>query len=129
MLFEVPMMWRERTPHLTDCYFCMVPPIQNGITKKKKWTVEYPNIPLAIRPVPHCEGLSIPAIPAVFPYTLMRKWRIHPKKHRSHLLPEFFPNVTSAEPHMITQKEFPDLIRDLELSNNKTELLSSRFQQ
>jgi hypothetical protein len=38
---------------------------------------------------------------------------------------EFFLNVTSAEPHKITQKELSDLIRHLELSKNKAELLSS----
>jgi len=37
----------------------MVPPIQKGITWKERWTVEYPNIPLAIHPVPHCAGLTI----------------------------------------------------------------------
>jgi hypothetical protein len=37
----------------------MVPSIQKGIAKKKKWTVECPNIPSGIRPVPHCEGLPI----------------------------------------------------------------------
>jgi hypothetical protein len=40
---------------------------------------------------------------------------------------EFFLNVTSAEPHNIAQKELSDLIRGLQLSNNKTELLSSRL--
>ena len=43
--------------------------------------------------------------------------------------PEFFPNVTSGEPHKITQKEISDLSRDLELSRNKAELLSSRLHQ
>jgi hypothetical protein len=38
---------------------------------------------------------------------------------------EFFLNATSAEPHKITQKELSDLTRDLELSKNKAELLSS----
>jgi hypothetical protein len=38
----------------------MVRPIQKGITKKKKWTVENLNIPSTIRQVPHCEGLPIP---------------------------------------------------------------------
>jgi hypothetical protein len=43
--------------------------------------------------------------------------------------PEYFLNVTSAEPHKITKKELPDLIRDLELSKNKAELLCSRLRQ
>jgi hypothetical protein len=45
----------EYSAHITDCYICTVPPTQKGIIKKKKWTVEYPNIPLVICPVPHCE--------------------------------------------------------------------------
>jgi hypothetical protein len=38
---------------------------------------------------------------------------------------EFFVNATSAEPRKIMQKKLSDLIRDLELSKNKAELLSS----
>jgi hypothetical protein len=60
LLFAVPMMWMEPTNHLTDCYFCMVPLIEKEITRKKKWIVEYPNIPSGIRPVPDCDGLPIP---------------------------------------------------------------------
>jgi hypothetical protein len=37
----------------------MVPSVSGGITKKKKWTIVYPNIPSALRPVPHVEGISI----------------------------------------------------------------------
>jgi hypothetical protein len=67
MPFAVPMIWREPKNHLTDGYFCMVPPIQKGITKKKQWTVEYPNIPTAVHPVSHYEGLPIPESLTVFP--------------------------------------------------------------
>jgi hypothetical protein len=31
----------------TSTYLFMVPPIQKGITKKNKWTVEYADIPVA----------------------------------------------------------------------------------
>jgi hypothetical protein len=57
----------------------------------------------------------------------MRKRKINPKKPQPFTSKdlEFFLNVTSAEPHKITQKELSDLIRDLELSKNKAELLSS----
>jgi len=33
---------------------------------KKKWTVVYPNIPSALRPVPHGEGISVPEPPKEF---------------------------------------------------------------
>jgi len=44
----------------------MVPPVSEDITKKKKWTIVYPNIPSALRPVPHGEGISIPESPKEF---------------------------------------------------------------
>jgi len=49
MLFGVPMAWRMPSNHSTDCYFCMVSPIQNGMPTKKQSTHVYPNIPSAIR--------------------------------------------------------------------------------
>ena len=52
MPFALPMIWREPTDHLTDGCFFIVPPLRRGITKEKKWTVTYPNILSAIRPVP-----------------------------------------------------------------------------
>jgi hypothetical protein len=48
----------------------MEPPIQKGIINEKKWTVRASNIPSAIRPVPHCEGLPMPGPPDSFPLDL-----------------------------------------------------------
>jgi hypothetical protein len=60
MPFVVLMVWREPSNHTADCHFCMAPPVSGGITKKKKWTVVYRNIPSALRPVPHGEEISVP---------------------------------------------------------------------
>jgi hypothetical protein len=62
MLFAVPVVWREPRNHATHCYFCMVPPVSGGITKKKKWTVVYLYIPSALHPVLHGEGISVPKL-------------------------------------------------------------------
>jgi len=37
------------------------------LTKKKKWTVEYPNISSATHPLSLCEGVPIPEPPKIFP--------------------------------------------------------------
>ena len=63
MPLAVPVVCREPSNHATDCYFCMVPLVSEVITKKKKWTIVYPNIPSALRPVPHGEGISFPEPP------------------------------------------------------------------
>ena len=66
MSFAVRMVWREPSNHITDCYFSMVPPISGGVMRKKKWTVMCPNIPSALRTVPHGEGPPIPEPPKEF---------------------------------------------------------------
>jgi hypothetical protein len=63
MPFAIPMIWREPTDHLTDCYFCSVLLLGHGITKKKKRTVSYPNISSVIWPIPHTEDLPVPVLP------------------------------------------------------------------
>jgi len=66
LLFGVPTVWRVPNNLSTDCYFCMVPPIQNGMYMKKKSTLVCPHIPSAFRPVPHGVGLPVPEIPDNF---------------------------------------------------------------
>jgi len=44
----------------------MVPPIQNGMSMKKKSTFVCLNIPSAIRPVHHGDGLAVPEPPDNF---------------------------------------------------------------
>jgi len=131
MPFAVPMIWREPTDHISNCYFCMVPPVGKGVSKKKKWTVHYPNIPSAIRPVPHGEGLPVPDAPESFSLESDEEEEENetssPEPSMSHD-PYFLPS-SSSEPHLITQGELNDLVRDLELPKSKAELLGSRLQQ
>ena len=35
MVFDVPMVWRELTNHVDDCYFCFSPAIKAGLSLKK----------------------------------------------------------------------------------------------
>jgi len=58
MPFAVPMVWREPKNHIDDCYFCMVN--ISGYNKKNKSNIIYPNLPSAIRPIPHDPELPVP---------------------------------------------------------------------
>jgi len=132
MLFGVPMVWRVPTNHSTDCYFCMMPPIKNGMSMKKKSTLVYPNIPSAIRPVPHGDGLPVPEPPDNLAMYSDNEHSVssnseeqQPSASRD---ADYTPSTDSFH-HMITEGELNDLIRDLKLPKNKAELLASRLQQ
>ena len=133
MPFAIPVVWREPADHSSNCYFCMIPPVSKGMSRKKKWTVEYPNIPSALHPVPHGEELPIPVPPES--YTLDSdddhdddQDSAGPEPSTS-ADPDFEPSHSSLEPHLISQSELNDLVRDLELPKSKAELLGSRLQQ
>ena len=118
--------------HTTDCYFCMVPPIQNGMTTRKKSTLVYPNIPSAIRPVPHGDGLPVPETLGNFAvYSDDDDGVSSNSKEQQPLASrdaDYLPSTDSSI-HKITEGEPNDFIRDLELPKNKAELLASRLQQ
>ena len=133
MPFAVSMVWRESSNHTTDCYFCMVPPVSGGITKKK-WTMVYPNIPCALRPVLYGEGISVPEPPKEF--TIDSDDEDEGKSPSASPEPPASaePHVShgrssAPQPHILIQDELNDLVCDLELSKSKAELLGSRLKQ
>jgi hypothetical protein len=61
MPFAVPMVWHEPRDHLNDCCFCMTK--ITGFSWFSKHKIEYPNIPCALRPVPHDDSMPVPKPP------------------------------------------------------------------
>jgi len=57
-VFEIPMFWHEPRNHVDNCYFCTAN--SAGHNKKNKNKTSYPNLPSALRPVPHDDSLPIP---------------------------------------------------------------------
>jgi hypothetical protein len=102
---------------------------RDGHNSKSKHTIVYPNIPSAITPVKHDDSLQIPK-----PH---QQWTLHegepistspkdePGPSCSNADPDFL-KVTA--PHLISQFELNDLVRDLSLSKMQAELLASRLQ-
>jgi hypothetical protein len=91
---------------------------------KKTWTVSYPNIPSAIRPVPHGERLPIPKPPEKFflktALEMMRMINIsfiYTVKNSSHQLQEIqnFVQGLISPSHIISQKL--SLMTSPEISN------------
>jgi len=109
----------------------MVPPIQNGSSIKKKSTL-HPNIPSAIVPVPHGDGLPVPEPQDNFAMysddedsVSSNSEEQQPSASRD---TDCVPSTDSYN-HKITEGELNDLTRDLELPKYKTILLASRLQQ
>lgn len=137
MPFAVPMVWREPTDHVSNCYFCMTK--VTGFSHKSKGSITYPDIPSAIRPVKHSEHLPVPQPPEC-------KDVMHSDEDgdrdgagadesakvatTSDAVYESEPQPDEAkEPHLLTQSDLNDLARDLDLSKSKYEVLGSRLRE
>ena len=57
MPFAIPMVLREPMDNVSDCYFCLTS--ITGVTAKLKHTIQYPNLPSVMRPVPHSAELPV----------------------------------------------------------------------
>lgn len=129
MAFAVPMVWREQKDHHTDCYFCLTKIA--GVSFKNRKSIQYPNLPSAIRPVLHDDNLPIPKPPA--DCTLESSddndddERAVAEEMDTGGDPDF--QTSESYPHLITQPDLNDLVRDLNLSKLQSELLGSRLQE
>jgi hypothetical protein len=99
------------TPHTVISAWCLL--LKKGVAMKKKWTVSYPNIPSAIRLVPHGERLPVPEPPEMF--SVDSDGDDKNDEHQLHLHsneeqpstskdPEFCRSLDSSKPHKITRK-------------------------
>ena len=112
-------------------YFCIVPPLWHGITKKKR-TVNYPNILSAIRPLPHTEDLRVPIPPQHYildSYDEPTKNREKTPQPSTSTDAVFTADLQFNKVQRITQEELNYPIRGLDLPKSKAELLGSRLQQ
>lgn len=102
------------------------------MSRKKKRSIVYPNTSSATRPVPHGDDLPVPIPPKDYVLQSDEDMEDGCKEQPASLQedPDFTPESTPFRKlHTISQNELSDLIRDLELSKNKAELLASRLQQ
>jgi hypothetical protein len=120
------MIWREQHDHSSDCYFCAFS--ISGFRHKDRKSVSYPNLPSAIRPVPHSTDLPVPAPPSNLPTSSSRSSSSTSENENADDDEPYTTGSHSDAPHIITQCELNDLVRDLNLGKKQGELLASRLQ-
>ena len=124
--FGVPMVWREPKNHHDDCYFCMVNIKGINRNHRKRWT--YPDIESARRPIPHSAEVPIP--------TFTNLPELTEGSDESNTSSDVITGSsgsefegTTATQQRFNQEELNDLIRDLNLSKEASEVLASRLNE
>ena len=126
--FGIPMVWREPTNQLNDCYFCAVN--TKGINRKNRNSLVYPNLESAMRPIPHCNDIPVPVVESLpeleLPGSKEDQASVFSNDSSDSTVSDVdFP--PSSLPRLFSQGERNDLTRDLNLSKESSELLASRL--
>jgi len=127
MPFAIPMVWREPTDHVSDCYFCLTS--ITSVTAKSKHTVQYPNLPSAMRPVPHSAELPLPKPPTnmALSDSVSSDEDVGQANNSMDCDPTFVGAISSNELHLLTQGDLNDIVCNLNLSKKQAEPLGSRL--
>jgi len=120
------MVWREPTDHASDCYFCLTS--ITGVTEKSKHTVQYPNLPSAMKPVPQSAELPVPKPPTHMTLSDCESSDEDVGQANNNMFcdPTSAGACSSNEPHLLTQGDLNDIVLDLNLSKKQAKLLGSR---
>ena len=120
--FSIPVIWREPKDHVTDCYFCLTK--TEGFNAKNKSKIIYPNLPSAIRPVAHCDEIPIPIYKESNPDEEITDKSDKGMPDNEHQDKDYAEELISEK---FSQNELNDLVCDLALSKESSELLASRL--
>lgn len=118
--FESPTIWREPQNHLEDCYFCSVN--INGLNTKNRAKWQYPSTSCVQRPVQRSPNFSVSK-------KISEPLEQDTEEGASSSQYDADFEVMSNEPKCFSQNELDDLVRDLNLSKQASELLASRLKE
>ena len=119
--FGIPMVWRESTKHVTDCYFCAVD--VTGINRKNCSSLKYPDLQSARRPVAHCDEIPVPIIGELPDISDEDASSAEGHEDEEEVVLE------DDAPHPFSQKELNDPVYDRRLSTDSDELLAPRLKE
>jgi hypothetical protein len=102
--------------HVPDCYFCVAS--ITGVTAKSKHTVQYPNLPSTMRPLPHIAVLTAPKPPSnmTLSESELNDVDVGQAHNKTYCDPTFSGVCSSKEKHRLTQRDMNGIVRDLKLS-------------
>jgi len=123
--FGIPMIWRQPKNHHDDCYFCVVNMKGFNRHKKSKWV--YPNLESARRPVCHSDDVPIPIFHTLQDPLSNNEEMPALEFNETDDGSDYEENMSTSQ--QFSQEELNDLVRDLKLSKQASELLASRLKE
>lgn len=142
MPFGRPMVWNKPIDHGTQCYVCMTPALKYSRRSQEK--IPYPKDSVAELPQPHGRNLPIPKPNGNDPasagikhvqlseddeFNFIERKRLETTEIGGDIDidPTFI--SPSIEIHLLTQGDLMDLVRDLYLTKEMSEVLGSRLKE
>lgn len=133
MKFIYPVVWLLRSEHsIESCYFCKTQPQTYRLKYESRGKINY-HICESVKPAVLRSTLN-PSAPSedVLQFEDQFGAESISNENINESISEFQANqseLTNMPPHLITQDDFDDLVRDINISQRSAELLGSRFQQ
>ncbi|CAN2391775.1 hypothetical protein PRIEUP_LOCUS1815 [Pristimantis euphronides] len=128
MTFAVPMVWHEQKNHLSDCYFGMT--TIAGYSTRNTSKIVYPDCESALTPVPPDVENPVAAAPPAAGRSMDTDASDPDEEEDVDWHDESpDPEPLQGQPHLLSQSDLEDLVRDLSLSKEKSELLASRLRE
>lgn len=133
MKYIYPVIWLLRSEHsIGSCYFCQTQPQTYRVKYKSRGKINY-HICESVKPAVVRSTLN-PCAPSEEVLQCEHDYEMESfcEENINENISEFQANqseLTIMPPHLITQDDFHDLVRDINISQRNSEILASRLQQ